>query len=291
MRNLMTGWLVASMLATALVACRPTPTPDASEGRSAESTSRIPVEARDALTSRADQEESALWRASHYEQLQEAARRAGASFGILLAASSATDVCITDTAGIQNAFNAQRNDAAFSQSLAEIRAFQARFCPNEQPLERRAEESAELQRRVVAGDAQARLVSTLLEADAGIGSEDRAALRRAAVTASLEARSPALYENIQIVLLDERFFDPAQITNRPFGMDDETLRDAWGYGVLLASCERFRHCGPGSLMVYRLCIPQHCRPGLDVRRYVRDRLSADAYREAQRRAEYLLTQF
>ena len=291
MRSLKIGCLVAGMLAIPLSACRPAATSDASENDNAIPTAYSAVEVARRPTSRAGHEESMLWRASRYEQLQTAARRSGASFGVLIAASSATDVCITDTYGIQSALNAQRNDAAFSRSLADIRTFQARFCPDPRPLEGHAEESAEMRRRVVSGDAEARLVSTLLEVDPEMGVEDRSELRRAAEVMSKKADSPALYESIQIILLDERFFDPAQVTDRPFGMNHDTLRDAWEHAVVLASCERFQHCGPGSLMVYRLCIPQHCRPGLDVKRYVRDRLSADAYAEAQRRARYLLAQF
>ncbi|RPD84517.1 hypothetical protein [Luteimonas sp. 100069] len=145
-----------------------------------------------------------------------------------------------------------------------------------------------MQRRVEAGDADAQLISALLEADEQMDHEDRHVLRLAAERTSAETRSPAVFEALQILLLEATFFDPAKVIDRPLGMDDEALRDAWGHAVLLARCERFGGCGPGSLMVYRMCMPQHCRQGLDVRGYVRDRLSRDGYEEAQRRAKQLL---
>ena len=205
-------------------------------------------------------------------------------------ASIGTDVCIADTVAMHEVYNAQRNDPDFARSLAELRAFQGRFCPAAMPVDERAHESAEMLRRVEAGDPEARLISTLLEADASLPHEDRKTLRQAVERMSMETRSPALYEALQLSLLEEAFFDPATVTDRPFGMGDEALRDAWGYGVLLASCARFGHCAAGSLMVYRFCLPQHCRPGLDGTGYVRDRLSAEGYAEAERRARTLLAQ-
>lgn len=288
--------LVACVLVFGSAACRPTPEPGASSDSEATPGTTILADAdadADAgaeAASRSDRDEATLWRAASYERIRHAAQQPDAPFGTLMLASIGTDVCIADTVAMHEVYNAQRNDPDFARSLAELRAFQGRFCPAAMPVDERAHESAEMLRRVEAGDPEARLISTLLEADASLPHEDRKMLRQAAERMSTETRSPALYEALQISLLEEAFFDPATVTDRPFGMGDEALRDAWGYGVLLASCARFGHCAAGSLMVYRFCLPQHCRPGLDGTGYVRDRLSAEGYAEAERRARTLLAQ-
>lgn len=280
--------LKAGLLVLALVACRPTAADSALDDAGMQSGQRFPADERTSTGSRDPQDEVPLWRATRYEQLQHAAQDAGAPLGVLLVAGAATDICIADTVGMQKAYNTRREDPGFTHSLAEIRAFQARFCPAETLEHRQEAERMEIQRRMESGDAEARLISALLEADEHMGHEDREALRRAAENRVAVTRSPAIYEALQISLLDDVFFDPAMVVDRPFGMGDEALRDAWGHAVLLASCERFGHCGPGSLTVYRVCMPHHCRRGLDVRGYVRDRLSRDGYEEAQRRARQLL---
>lgn len=282
--------LIAGLLVLALVACRPPAADGAPDDTGMQAGQRLPADGHTPTGTRDSQDELPLWRASRYEQLQHAAQKAGAPLGVLLVAGTATDICIADTVGMQKAYNAHREDPSFTQSLAEIRAFQARFCPAEALNDRQEAERMEIQRRVESGDAEARLINALLEADEHMGHEDREALRRAAESRIAETRSPAIYEALQISLLEDVFFEPARVVDRPFGMGDEALRDAWGYAVLLASCERFGHCGPGSLTVYRVCMPHHCRRGLDVRGYVRDRLSRDGYEEAQRRARQLLAE-
>jgi len=278
--------LGAGLLLLALAACQPPVTDGAADDVDAQPQ---PAAADShPAGSRVARSEAALWRVSRYEQLQHAAQEAGAPFGVLLLGASGTEVCVLDTIALEKLHGAYRDDPGLTLSLAELRAFQARFCPAEKPLDRREAERVEMQRRIEAGDADALLISALLEADEQMDHEDRHALRLAAERTSAETRSPAVFEALQILLLEATFFDPAKVIDRPLGMDDEALRDAWGHAVLLARCERFGGCGPGSLMVYRMCMPQHCRRGLDVRGYVRDQLSRDGYEEAQRRARQLL---
>lgn len=205
-------------------------------------------------------------------------------------ASAASEVCAADTADMQRFFGERYDDPGAVASLAELRAFQKQFCPAVIASDLREASVREVQRRVEAGEAEVRLISVVLDADEGMTNVDRDALRRAAMKMSATTQSPSVYEALQISLLEDPLFDGGEIVRRPFGMDDATLRDAWGYAVLLASCERFGHCGAGSLHVFRMCMPHHCRPGLDGRGYVRDRLSRDAFAEAQRRAQQLLAQ-
>ena len=234
--------------------------------------------------------ESVLWQAPRYEAIQQAAQQADAQLGILMLASTATQVCSADTADMQRFFSERFDDSDTVTSLAELRRFQGQFCPPGIGPDLLEAHTQEIQRRVEAGDAEARLISVLLDVDDEMAATDRASLRLAAMKMSATTRSPSVYEALQISLLEDPLFDQSETGRRPFGMDDATLREAWGYAVLLASCERFGHCGAGSLHVFRMCMPHHCRPGLDGRGYVRDRLSRDAFEEAQRRAQRLLAQ-
>lgn len=229
-------------------------------------------------------DDATLARSAGFARIQQAARRADASLGVQMLARSSGEVCTLDAARYRQAAPL---DQALTRSLAELDAFRQRFCPPIVPPPMVDSPFEWIRQRAEAGDADAQLLDALLAADVDVPGDERDVLQQAALRMAGTTRSPYVFEWLHTELLGDAFLDPASIADRPFGLSDDALRTAWMYGALLASCERFGHCGAGSVMVMRLCMPHHCRPGLDGRGYVRDRLDADSYAEAERRARAL----
>lgn len=220
----------------------------------------------------------AVYQGSTYGQIAVAARVASAGLDGEIALSYADDLCNLD-------LNAVRAEPA---SINDLRSFQNRFCTDYHASGETIKRFSSIDRAAQLGDPEAELLQLAESLTEEVPSDQLQAVADDLNAAARATDSPYVFQTAYEMLYSEPLYDVSLDQDRPPGMNDESLLAARGFGSLLATCERFKHCGPNSLMAKRFCMPTECAPGQDVRAYVQRKLPLDAYREAERSSRMLL---
>lgn len=178
--------------------------------------------------------------------------------------------------------------SASATSKDDLTIFKARFCADRHGKADLGSRFGAVDRAAEAGDAEAEVLQLALSAGDDLTADELQLISSELSSLTQRTTSPYIYQTANELLYSEPFYDVTADRERPAGMNDERLMLARQYGTALAACERFRHCGPNSLLAKRACMPTQCAPGQDMNGYIRKQLPEAAYLEALRFSRTLL---
>lgn len=212
----------------------------------------------------------AVYQGATYQHVLAASSVAGSELDGEIALGYAEEICGLDL----------DRTGADARSIEDLRSFKASFCVDRHGKADIGDRHTIIERWASDGNVEAGVLNLALNASDELTAEERGQISEELTAVSAATESPYVFYTANELLYSEPLYDPSLDQNRPPGMTDEMLQAVRQYGVVLAGCQRFNHCGPNSLMAKRFCMPTQCAPGQDVRAFVRRQLPEPVYLEA-----------